>query len=265
MRTTLCLAVLSILLCVTVASGELDKSTGLPSVWVPETPLPGGDQPYDVLWDLTHGVYLDYQPTGRFSDLVALLTGQGFTMSTTDQGVHNVNLAAYDVLVITVLSAWNSAYTAAEVTAIEQFVAGGGGLFVMGDNPNCPNGNINPVVQAFGMTCGISLLVPSDFYFTNFAVHEIFDGINTVYYRYAGELACSLPSEPVAWGDGGEEVVGLLDYCQVIVAGDGNFCDNTYLQTVDNPAFAMNIFECLAGGGTPVEESSWGVVKALYK
>ena len=91
----------------------IDVATGLPvsvgehNDLEPKIASAGGS----ILWDLTHGVYLDYQPSGRFSSLTALLQSSGYTMETTDVGVDNVDLSRYDVLVVCLGSAHNSIYT----------------------------------------------------------------------------------------------------------------------------------------------------------
>jgi hypothetical protein len=242
-----------------------DVATGLEASDIEFTPLPNNDPVYNVLWDLTHGVYLGYEPAGYYSSLVGLLAGNGYVTTTTTVGVDNIDLSPYDILVIAVLSAWNSPYSAAEVAAIQSFMAGGGAVLVLSENAGCPNGNVNPVTQAFGVTCGVSTLSPADLYFTNFASHQIFDGVTTVYYRAAGELSATGPGIALAWTDAGEEVIASVEPCRMIVTGDGNFCDNTYMSIADNQQFALNVFECLATGISPVEDSTWGTVKAMYR
>jgi hypothetical protein len=262
-------AVLTLLISVPLHADDpvntTDLATGLPAADIEFTPLPDNDPVYNVLWDLTHGVYLAYEPAGYYSDLVALLAGNGYVTTTTASGIDNIDLSPYDVIVIAVLSNWNSPYTPSEVAAVQDFIAGGGGVLVMGENANCPNGNINPVTQAFGVTCGLFNLVPDDLFFGTFVPHQIFDSVTTVYYRAAGAISASDPGVPLAWADTGEEVVASVEPCQMIVTGDGNFCDNTYLPNADNVQFILNVFDCLATGESPVEESTWGVVKALYR
>lgn len=244
---------------------DTDVATGLPAGDVEFTPLPDNDPVYNVVWDLTHGVYLSYEPTGWYSDLVGLLAANGYVTTTTTAGIDNIDLSPYDVIVIAVLSAWNSAYTTSEVQAIRDFIELGGAVLVMGENAVCPNANVNPVSQAFGVTCGVSSLSPADLYFTDFVPHQIFDGVTTVYYRAAGEISASAPAVPLAWTDAGEEVIASAEPCRMIVTGDGNFCDNTYMSMADNQQFALNVFDCLATGFSPVEDSTWGSIKAIYR
>jgi hypothetical protein len=234
---------------------------------VPEVPLPSGAQNHQVLWDLTHGVYLQYEPTGYYSDLVAVLAANGFQVTTTTAGVDNVDLSQYDVLVICLGSAWNSAYTDSEVAAIETFVANGGGLLIMGDNASStPNHNINPVAQAFGTTCGVTDISPTDVCITDFMTHEIFNGVTTICYVAAGELAAQAPSVEAAWAPNGQVALTLVDPCKVVVTGDVNFCANGNLGIEDNQTFVLNVFQCLAEPGPVAQKKmSWGRVKAIYR
>ena len=207
-----------------------------------------------VLWDLTHGVHLDYQPAGRFSSLVSILESKGFSVSTTTAGVDNIDLSVYDVLVVCLGSAWNSAYTASEVSAIQTFVNNGGGLLVMGENTDCPNSNINPVAQAFGVTCGVSYLSPLDLYFSDFAAHLIFAGCSELYDRAAGELGAVSPGELVAWTDSGLGTVAITSGgARIVVTGDNNFGDNAYIHISDNQLFSENLFDWLA----QVDGTTW--------
>lgn len=206
----------------------------------PVSKTPGANelQTYAVLWDTTHGVYLNYQPFARYTQLVAMLSDSGYTMECCGTGVHTVDLSQYDIIIIAVGSSWYSVYTQEEVDSLVSFYTQGhqrviltgdmnfcentyfgnadnvvftynlfdwlaetGGIFIMGDNPGCTNANINPVCSAFDMTAGVASLSPSDLYFTNFAPHNIFTNVDTIYYRAAGEVAASTPSEAIAWAD----------------------------------------------------------------
>jgi len=205
-----------------------------------------------VLWDLTHGVYLGYGPSDGFSSLVSLLSSKGYTVNTIDTGILSIDLSQYDVLVICLGSAWYSAYTTEEVSAIESFVRNGGGLLVMGDNTACPNENINPVAQAFGTTCGVSYLSPLDLYVTDLAPHPIFDGVSEIFMRAAGEIDSVSPSEEVAWTDGlGTIAVATFGSGRVVTLGDINLWDNTYITYADNQLLAENIFDWLSAPTTP--------------
>jgi hypothetical protein len=234
------------------ASGDVYDIAAKSSIVKPqpivETPVVSELQVYAVLWDTTHGVYLDYQPFSRYTQLVANLADSGYTMACCGTGVHTMDLSQYDVIVIAVGSSWYSVYTQEEVDSLVSYYGQGherviltgdmnfcentyygtadnivftdnlfdwlaetGGILIMGDNPGCANGNVNPVCSAFDMTAGVAALSPNDLYFTNFAAHPIFNNVSTVYYRAAGEVAANIPSEPIAWTDTNQPTIAERD------------------------------------------------------
>jgi hypothetical protein len=226
-----------------------DATTGRPVVNAPHQDLSpqalaatGGS----VLWDLTHGVYLGYEPGGSYSSLTALLNSAGYTVDTTAAGVNNVDLFNYDLLVVSLGSNWYSAYTVPEVAAIDAFVHAGGGLLIMCDNPATPNGNVNPVALEFGTTCGGAALnlLP----LTDFAAHPVFAGVSQVEFATGGELAASSPSGLVAFDSDGKAGVALAEAAagRVAVVGDFNLWDNSYLAEASNQRFAENVFHWLS-------------------
>lgn len=247
--------------CLLLAADSIDASAEHSVTRVTTADVARSGRTYEILWDLTHGPYGSNTPTGNFSNMVDTLAVHGHASSTTAAGVHNIDLSPYDVLVVGVLLAWDSVYTTAEVTAIESFVTGGGGLFLMGENSGCPNVNVNPVSQAFGTTCGVG--DPYDPY--TFAAHDIFNGVAAMSFASGGGLTVVPPTSEMTWDYYDDTLISLVGDCDVIVVGDGNFCTNTYLANDDNKTFVLNAFHCLSGADTPVESSSWGVIKTLYR
>ena len=229
-------------------NGKIDPSTGKPFMISPRralAPKTAGAAGGAVLWDITHGVLAGYDPSGEYSTLAMLLANKGFSMETTSAGIDNISLASYDILVVSLGSAWDSQYSPAEVSAIQAFVNAGGGLLILGDNPNCPNFTIAPVAQAFGVNCGIS-----DIYsFSNYASNVIFEGCSNIYYPQGGELSTFSPAEIIAWTPENRGAVAVASQAgRVVVAGDINFCQNGYIFTESNQRFAENIFDYLSGG-----------------
>ncbi len=201
-----------------------------------------------VLWDLTHGVYLGYEPSNYYTSLVSLLGAKGYTVETINNGILNVDLNQYGVLVINLGSSYYSAYSPEEVQAISNYVQNGGGLLVMGDNIGTPNQNINPVAQQFGTTAGVSDLQPDDLYINNFIQHPIFNGVTQFIYRAAGEIDALAPSEEIAWAGnlGALSVVNNYNLGKVVLTGDINFADNTYITQENNQLLSENIFDWLS-------------------
>ena len=235
--------------------------------------LDDGPRQHSVLWDTTHGVYLGYQPSGWYSDLVDILADSGYTVDVCGSGVHTVDLSLYDVIVICLGSSWNSIYTQEEVDTLVSFYNQGhqrviltgdcsfcsnddfsyadniafsynifdwlvatGGIFIMGENDGCPNANINPITQAFNTTAGLSSIIPVELYFTNFAPHPIFTNVSQVFSRAAGEISASLPAEIIAWTDTyNEPVVGVLDESSGIENEQDYESNHSWIRIAPNP------------------------------
>jgi len=247
-------------------SEDIDLATGLSPALQVSVPIPepeGGKQ-LAILWDLTHGVYLSYEPTGYFSELSSVLSGAGFGITTTTAGVQNIDLTIYDVVVINLTSSWNSAYMANEVVALVDYVNQGGGLLIMGANDGCPNGNINPVSIEFGTTCGGNSSEPSDLFFTNFISHDIFDGITSLYFRATGVLYSTSPSIAAALSPTYSEIlISIVDPSpRVVIMGTCTGWSNNYFYTADNVPHAINVFTWLSGYPMLLEHNTWGSIKA---
>ncbi len=253
----------------------VDLATGsayVQSEDIAETPQHNSIRQYEVLWDTTHGVYLDYGPFGRYNLLVSSLADSGFTISTWGNGVHTLDLSQYDVIVITVGCSWNTTYTQEEIDSLVSYynqynqrvlltgdmnfcedtyimnadnmafsdnifdwLAESGGILIMGDNPGCNNSNLNPVANAFYMTAGIAALNPPDLYFTNFAVHPIFNGITQLYYRAAGEVAATTPAAAIAWAPTNELTIAALDEFVGIEEGQVSTVETSRMTISPNP------------------------------
>jgi len=232
-----------------IASAEIDRSNGLPVgeklMMTESSPSSSvceiGSQNCLALWDISHGVYLNYYPTGAFSQFVALLTGEGYPVAVTDKGIldPSVDLSSFDILIISTVTTDDSPYSAAEVAAIKSFVDNGGKLLILAENTDCPNENINPVSQAFGVTTGVSYLSPLDLYITNLASHPAFNGVSTVYMIAGGELS---PTGTIAWTPDEYPAIDAVEGNRVIVLGDSNIFDNYHISTADNTLFAKNLW-----------------------
>jgi hypothetical protein len=200
-----------------------------------------------ILWDTSHGVYQNYVPDGAYTDpLVNDLTAIGFTVTTTSQGVLTDDPGAYKVLVLGLGSSWTSAYTPDEVARITSFVSSGGGLLLMGDSPNCPNANLQPVATAFGITLGVSVWGDVA---SNLAPSPIFDGIAAIQLQRAGEIASTGILPIVATGDiSGKPIVAAGSYGagHVVVFGDIDYWDTYNFPDETSRLFATNTFNYLA-------------------
>jgi len=198
-----------------------------------------------ILWDLTHGVYLSYQPSGRYSSLVSMLNAEGFTVATTAAGLENVDMSQYDILVLCLGSAWDTAYTAGEVDVVRDFVDAGGGLLIMGDNTGCPNSNLAPVATVFGTTLGAG---PLDGTISNLSSHPVFTGISSLYLQAPGWITAAAPSLAVAWDSLDRTAVAAAGYGngRMVAIGEFSVWENDYLANADNAQFGLNVFNWLS-------------------
>lgn len=200
----------------------------------------------NVAWDTTHGTYLSYTAAGNFSSLAGQLTTAGFTVTDVTGGIDNANLSNVQVVVVSVTNSWNSAYTASEVTALKNFVRGGGGLLILCDEVNiAANANVAPVATAFGVTCGADASSNST---TVWANHPIAAGVSTVTHGAAGALTAAAPASIVGRDAGGRNLVAVArSGCgNVVVVGDINWAINGPFSTANNALFAQNVFNWLA-------------------
>jgi len=247
-----CLVLIATLIAATpnLPAQGVDQLTGRPPVppsqmeLEPITELPG---PQDIIWDLTHGVYLNYEPSGDFAPLVSALQANGYTVTTTAVGVDTIDLSPYQIMVICVGSAADSAYTPSEVTAIEAFVQAGGGLFLIGDNPGAWPEHVNPVAQAFGVTTGQGDSVEP---FNDFDPHPVTTGVSTLIPAAAGNLAVAPPSTVIGRDAMAQPVLTVAEVVsgKVVIYGDVNTCSDG-VTLADNQLFCENIFGWLT---TPV-------------
>jgi hypothetical protein len=232
----------------------IDQATG--DVWIggSNSAIPASApvvtaRQHHVVWDTTHGVYLNYYPQTRYSTLLTMLSDSGYTIDVCGTGINNIDLEQYDVIVLCLATSWYSAYSQVEVDSLYAYygrgrqrviltgdmnfcentyigiadntafiynvfdwlATSGGGILILGDNPGCPNANINPVNDTFAMQSGVAGLNPSDLYFTNFGAYTIFNGITQIYYRAAGAIAAATPATVAAWTSANEPTIGLLD------------------------------------------------------
>ncbi|MDH4239248.1 MAG: PEP-CTERM sorting domain-containing protein [Phycisphaerae bacterium] len=218
---------------------------------------------YTVLWDTSHGVYVSstfggdgYQPSqnGYYQRLAEHLSNNNFTVSTTSQGFLTDDPAGFDVIVVSLTSAFYSSYTSDEVDRIVDFVNDGGGLLIMGDRLAAPNANIQPVASEFGITLGLSDLSPYDILTAGHTNHPIFDGVDEIFMYAASELSAENPAFPVAWQEVTEkDIAAVAQYGRgrVVALGDCTLWSwvDTYEERfymADNPQFALNTFTYLA-------------------
>ena len=218
------------------------------------------------LWDVSHGSTIsDYDYFDQYGSFISNLMNNGFSVDTTSQGLLVDDPAAYDGIVISVLTAQSSSYTSEEVTQILNYVNNGGGLLLMGDNTYSPNPNIDPVAAAFEITLGVLNIEPDDTYTSDLAEHPIFYEINEIHVQSAGALFASHLLVPeIAWQEGtGLPLIAGGQYGSgfVVALGDADVMTNGFYDLADNQQFSINAANYITG--QPVPEPSTLALIAL--
>ncbi len=202
-----------------------------------------------VLWDQTHGVYLEYSLNGRFSSMRDTLMNHGYSFDTTVNGVNNESLDNYRIVVLNLGSNWNSAYTQEEADSVAAFVARGGSVLIQSENTGCPNSNLNLVVNTFEMSVGLgNPQTTMDSFSTNPTYSSMFTGVSSVTTQAPGQVGASGQSEEIAWFGGAPGVVGRCesDHGGVVLVSDINLWDNTNITNADNATMLINVFDWLS-------------------
>lgn len=200
-----------------------------------------------VLWDTHHGIYSNYSLAGKFTALQTQLLAKGIDLVESNVGVLNENLSSYDAVVVSVLSSYTSAYSAAEADALQAYALGGGGVLVVGDNASVWPQNVNTVAARFGLTIGVSsaagnlvtILDPTE---------EMFTGITSVHFQAGGTIGIGAGARSVGTTSAGDTMIARWDNGRVIAVGDGNMFDDSYIFSADNVAYADKLFEYLTQG-----------------
>ena len=237
-----------------------------------------------VVFDQSHGgygyVHASWNPLANF------LMFNGYNV----EWMNTFNPTAFqdaDILVISDGSG-DLPYNTTELTGIRDYVAGGGGLLLWGDN-SAYSEDIDPIGQEFGLyvnTTGGSLHDTDDFEFDDrymiydgdkIGNHPIMDGVNRLevdrsnafYSISSGTALISTDDDGTATWDDATPAINLpvfaateFDMGRVVFLTDVNFgtagdpeSDGfSTLYDSDNPIFAANVFKWLADNRAPSVE-----------
>ncbi len=198
----------------------------------------------NILFDESHG-----GSATSYDDLIADLTTASATVDVITTGpIDTALLSGYDVYWIP--DSTNTVWTAAELQDIEDWVNGGGGLFI---NYDCCSDDTAPAVAAlFDITylgTGGTGGVTSDFF-----PHPTTDGITAINLPGPYQSLAVAGSAEVVVNDVGEEAQVAVNQVggRVVVVADDAFNDGSNYASNDNALFAANIFEWLSSGGAGV-------------
>ncbi len=150
------------------------------------------------------------------------------------------NLAPYDMLV-TNQPLLN--YTSQEVQAVEEWVQAGGGLFIVGDNPNViDNHHLNFLINPYGIQFNHTVSAYSQAVGV-FDMHPTTEGCTSLNYHGATNLVLSGSAYPLWSYTAGEVAAGAVEYGEgrVVVICDANSVLDTWITEADNNQFAMNV------------------------
>lgn len=234
------------------ARGVINKST----VIYPATSVKNNASSLSVLIDLSKP---RLPASGSYFGLIELLNADGYSVSTSNESVLNLNLEDYDVIVLGARFA-GEAYSQAETDTIKAYVNNGGGLFIVGEASDCylcaaANQVLSDISKPIaGMSFSPDVTIERrDLSFSNLASHEIFTNVNQLFYRYAGSVQVDSSEYSLAKTDDGQHTLIALNN-NVIVVSDTSFTGIPYLDRADNAQFIQNTFSYLATGSVEGSE-----------
>ncbi|OLS28988.1 MAG: hypothetical protein ThorAB25_17490 [Candidatus Thorarchaeota archaeon AB_25] len=162
-------------------------------------------------------------------------------------------LAPYDVLIL-VYPDLN--YTSAEMTAVENWVSGGGSLLVLGDRtgmigPNRGDITINNLLQNFDMSLGTS----------NILGNALMDPETHVTLENSPSITCGnrnyvnvIGSAVPIWTDAGNVVIAAQEFGsgRVILSGEMNVFDTALLSLTSNAQYSINVLNWLTAADADI-------------
>ena len=221
------------------ATQAVPTNTPPPTLTFTNTPIPRPASAR-VLWDTSHGPRQgqagSYEPSGVFSDLVSLLAKDKVTVE--GGSLASADLKRYAAVVISATSATTSAYTPAEAQMLVQYIENGGGLLILGEDPN-----FTDTLSAVSSLLGVTLFkAPVLNKVTNLSKHPVFTGISTLEFYSGGSLQLyNSQAQIIAQENGaGAVAVDTRGSGRVVIIGDSNLFDNRWIPP--NQQFASNVF-----------------------
>ncbi len=236
---------------------------------------------------LDRGVY-EYQGVHGYSRLFDHLGAHGYPWTATrTYRIDAELLDGFSVLFINLLHESAPDFRPEEIEAIHEFVAAGGGLFVIADHSNVYRHaeRLNPLLQPMGIEVTYHSALDTDsvagsawILLRNHAEHPINEGIELISFQTGGTLETQSGTTFLSeqgfgdlwdesntegfygnWTYDGDEtlepkgattpVVAAAEYGagRVMVVGDQNIYGDVWLHFGDNFSHALNGFEWLAG------------------
>ncbi len=193
-------------------------------------------------------------------------------------------LAQYDIVFINLMDTEKPDFTEEEISAVEEWVSEGGGLFLIADHTNVYRHaeKLNPLLEPYGITIRYEIAVDQPphsvsglgwILVTDLTDHPVNDGIHEYSLQTGGPIdgpGGTGFTSAMGWGDfwdetmtggfygnwtkdegeqsGPQAVVQAVTHGlgKVFIAGDQNMFGDPYLWFIDNGGLALNAFEWLA-------------------
>jgi subtilisin family serine protease/PKD repeat protein len=190
-----------------------------------------------VLFDQTHGTDSIFS----YSIWVKAIEDEGYVvevLKTTP--VNKSKLEGYDIFVIP--QAWER-YTSDELSAIREFVNGGGGLLVVGDD----SPYVYTEITSFAGISWDSEGSGHSGYTIDITSHPVTEGVISVYFGYPGRLFVSYPAQDLIRDSYGNVMLAVAEVGlgAVVCIADEQSINDYYISYVDNLRLAINIVNWL--------------------
>jgi len=210
------------------------------------------------------GSYSGYTINNGLSDLRMELVNIGFQVDQiTVSSISADDLVGYDVVVFSTGWSWygsgpGALVSSSTVDIFKDFVNGGGGLYLLGENSGFPvwNNSVSNIGEPFGLQVDMAEYVET---VDDITSHEVTEGVDSISFPYGSAISVDSPAMSLARFSNGKTMLAVSEYGagRVAIIADINVHSNSYINTEDNLQLELNIFNWLAegSGNTPKDDS----------
>ncbi len=194
-----------------------------------------------ILWDISHGPLDDFHPDGNYSEFFHRFGMIGYEMRSGEQPIDFDVLWDVDILVCSVLSNYDDAYTEDEAERIAAFVNGGGGLLILADNSDLHPDNLANLLDRFGLIAAQGEDIDELEIFADLPLFERIESIDFDEGETVGVVEDE-DGELVAFDvdDNPGVAVNNSFNGKVVLIGDADIWTNLMIDQADNCRFAIN-------------------------
>lgn len=147
----------------------------------------------------------------NFDNFRTAITGLGHTIVPVSSFGAS-DLAGLDALILMIPYTQNthSAYSASEITAVENFTSAGNGLLVMGEGGGgFQPANLNALVASYGITYALNGTENTGHTITNFVADPITAGVNSIGVDFQLRLTTASPSMDLTTNGGPDDALSV--------------------------------------------------------